>query len=91
MAEIVYVLCALTSMLCAWMLFRGYARSGARFVLWSAFCFLGLAINNILLFVDKVVVPEVNGFWGIEFQVWRSLAAVVGLALLIYGLIWEAE
>jgi hypothetical protein len=90
-AETVYILCALTSLLCSWMLFRGYARSGARFVLWSAFCFVGLTLNNILLFIDKVVFPEPSGFWGLEFQVWRSLAAMVGLVLLLYGLIWEAE
>ncbi len=86
MAESVYVLCALTSIACAVMLFRGYYRSRARLLLWSSLCFVGLAINNIMLFVDKVLVPDT------ELFVWqRSTAALVGLVLLIYGLIWESE
>ena len=72
MAEAVYILCALTSLACAAMLLRGYARSRARFLLWSGLCFVGLTINNVLLFVDKVVFPEVAGFWNVEFAVWRE-------------------
>jgi hypothetical protein len=91
MAAIVYILCALTSLACAVMLWRGFAQSRARFLMWSSLCFAGLAINNILLFVDKVVLPEMSGFGGLSFPVWRSAAALIGLALLIYGLIWDAE
>ena len=58
MAETVYVLCAITSVACALMLFRGYGRSKARFLLWSSLCFIGLALNNVLLFVDKVLLPD---------------------------------
>jgi len=91
MAEAVYILCALTSIACAAMLFRGYARSGARFLLWSALCFVGLMLNNLLLFIDKVVLPDVTGFWGVSFPTWRAIAALTGLLLLVYGLIWDAE
>ena len=91
MAEAVYILCALTSIACAAMLFRGYARSHARFLLWSALCFIGLTLNNVLLYIDKVVLPDVTGFWGLEFATWRAIAALVGLLLLVYGLIWDAE
>ena len=72
MAAIVYILCALTSLACAFMLWRGFAQSRARFLMWSSLCFAGLAINNILLFVDKVVLPEMSGFGGVSFPVWRS-------------------
>ncbi len=91
MAEAVYILCALTSLACAIMLARGYRQSHARFLLWSSFCFVALAANNVLLFLDKVVFPDIAGFWNISFAVWRSAAALIGLALLIYGLIWDAE
>ncbi len=91
MAATVYILCALTSLACAFMLWRGFAQSRARFLMWSSLCFVGLAINNILLFLDRVVLPDVEGFMGTSFQVWRSIVALVGIALLIYGLIWDAE
>ena len=85
MATLVYALCALTSVACAVLLFRGYAASGARLLLWAALCFVGLATNNVLLFVNLGLVPEV------DLSVWRSLPALGGLLLLIYGLVWETR
>ena len=84
-AEAVYILCAATSLACAVLLVRGYTRSRARFLLWSSLCFLGLALNNVLLFIDKVMVPDR------DLATWRTGAALVGLSLLVYGLIWDAE
>jgi hypothetical protein len=86
MANFVYLLCALTSIACAVLLLRGWSRSHARFLLWSSFCFVALALNNILLFVDKVVFPT-----QVDLTVWRTITAVVGMALLLYGLIWDTE
>ncbi len=91
MAFAVYILCAVTSLACAVLLFRGYRRSRARFLLWSSLCFCALALNNAILFVDRVLLPDVSGVFGIEFQLWRSGSAVLGLTLLLYGLIWDAE
>lgn len=85
MATIVYALCALTSLLCMALLVRGYRRSRARLLLWTAVCFAGLALNNVLLFVDLQVVPSV------DLSVWRSLPALVGLLALLYGLVWETR
>jgi hypothetical protein len=85
MATLVYALCALTSLACAVLLVRGYLGSRARLLLWSALCFVGLALNNVLLFIDMRIVPE------IDLSAWRSIPAVVGVALLIYGLVWDAE
>ena len=87
----VYLLCAATSLACAVLLFRGYRRSRARFLLWSSLCFAALALNNVILFVDRVVLPDVDGLLGVDFHLWRSGAALVGLTLLLYGLIWDAE
>ena len=85
MATVVYALCALTSIACAVLLFRGYRASQARLLLWAALCFVGLAINNVLLFVDLGLVPEV------DLSIWRSLPTLGGLLLLIYGLVWETR
>ena len=93
MAETVYVLCALTSLACAVLLFRGYSRSKARLLLWSSLCFLCLALNNVLLFIDKVVLPDTHthALLGVHFAVWRSLAALAGLSLLLVGLVWDTD
>lgn len=83
MAEAVYLLGAATSLACALMLYRGYRRSRTRFLLWSSLCFVGLTLNNIILFVDLAMVPE------IDFSLWRSGVALLSLSLLLYGLIWD--
>ena len=85
MAVAVYVLCALTSLACAVLLLRAYARNHARLLLWSGLCFCGLAVNNALLFTDRIVLPE------IDLLLVREFTALVGLLLLLYGLIWETE
>jgi hypothetical protein len=85
MATLVYALCALTSLACAVLLLRGYASTRARLLLWSGLCFAGLALNNILLLVDKRLVPT------IDLSLWRTLPALAGIALLLYGLVWETR
>jgi hypothetical protein len=85
MATIVYALCGLTSIACAVLLLRGYAAGRVRLLLWAGLCFVGLALNNVLLFIDMRVVP------GMDLSVWRSLPALAGLLLLIYGLVWESR
>lgn len=85
MAEAVYIGCALASLACAVLLLRGYRRSKARLLLWSCLCFSCLTVNNILLVADKIVFAE------IDLSLWRSGSALVGLLLLLYGMIWDAE
>jgi hydrogenase/urease accessory protein HupE len=86
MAEAVYLLCALTSAACAFLLLRSYFRSRSRLLVWSSLAFVGLAINNALLFVDLVLIPE-----EVDLSVARSVTALAALIVLAYGLIWEAE
>jgi len=85
MATLVYALCALTSLACAVLLLRGYARNGVRLLLWSGLCFVGLALNNTILLVDLRVVPD------IDLSVWRTLPALAGIVILLYGLVWETR
>jgi hypothetical protein len=85
-AEWVYVLCAVTSVACAVLLLRGYYRSRTRMLFWASLCFVGFALNNILLFIDVIVFPT-----QIDLSVWRTLPALIGVLLLLYGLIWEAD
>jgi len=44
-----------------------------------------LTLNNVLLFLDVVVFPD------IDFRPYRLVTALVGLMFLLYGFIWEAE
>lgn len=83
MAEVVYLLCAATSLACALLLLRGYRKSRTRLLFWSCLCFVGLSLNNIFLFVDLVVVPD------IDLGIARSATALGAMAVLLYGLIWE--
>jgi hypothetical protein len=85
MAEAVYILCALTSVFCAILLFRSYRRQRTRLLMWSTWCFVGLALNNILLFVDLVVVPGAEH----DLSFIRTITATGAITLLLIGLIWE--
>jgi hypothetical protein len=82
--SIVYVLCALTSIACALLLVRGYRRSRVALLLWSSLCFVGLAINNLLLFVDLVLLRT-----QVDLSIWRSVPALIGFGLVLYGMIQE--
>lgn len=86
MAETVYLLCAATSAACAILLLRGYRRHRTRLLLWSSLCFVLLALNNALLFVDLIVVPE-----AVDLSLWRSGTALAGISVLLFGLIWESR
>ena len=82
---LVYTLCALTALACALLLLRAHARTQSPLLFWSACCFALLTLNNSLVVVDLVILPNVNLF------LLRNTAALVGILLLLYGLIWEAE
>ncbi len=84
-ALLVYILCALTSLVCAVLLVRGYRRTRVRLLFWSALCFAAFAVNNIALIVDVRVLTER------DLSLLRTLPSLVGIALLIFGLVWEAD
>jgi hypothetical protein len=86
--EAIYILCALTSIVCAILLIRAYLQTRARLLLWSSLCFAGLMTNNLLLFLDKVVWPDTDMP---ALVIGRNAAALLGLSLLVFGLIWDSE
>ena len=84
MPEVVYLLCAITSVFAAVLLLRSYRKQRTRLLMWSSFCFVGLAVNNVLLIVDLMLVPN------IDFGLVRSGVALAAILLLLFGLIWES-
>ena len=84
-AIFVYVLCAGAALLCTLLLLRGYLHTRTRLLLWSTFCFVGLTVNNVLVIIDLVVFPQVDLF------IWRTVAALLGVAALLFGLLWEGR
>ncbi len=82
---LVYLLCIATSITCLVLLVRGYRRSGVKLLFWSALCFVGLALNNLFLFLDAIVFPDIN------FMPMRNLSTFLALVVLLYGFIWDAD
>ncbi len=85
MTEAVYILCALTSTMCAVLLLRAWRRKGVRLLFYSGLCFVWLALNNAILCVDLVLVP------GMDLSLARTLSSLMGAGTLLYGLIWDAS
>lgn len=86
MAAIAYSLCALTSLACFILLLRGWLASRARLLFWSALCFAGMAVNNVMLVVDKLVLPT-----QVDLSLWRLTAALAAVLLLLFGLVWGED
>jgi uncharacterized protein DUF5985 len=82
---VIYLLCFFSSGLCAYLLNRSFSRSRERLLLWSAICFALLSVNNLLVFIDIILLPE------IDLTLLRSLASLAAVATLLYGFIWEMD
>jgi hypothetical protein len=85
MASAVYLLCTLTSALCAALLLREYKRSSTRLLFWSGLSFAGMAVTNALVFTDFILVPQ------IDLSVVRAATLCIAVALLLYGLVWDVD
>jgi lipopolysaccharide export LptBFGC system permease protein LptF len=85
MAAAVYILGFLVTLCCGILLLRAYGASRMRLLLWSGICFVGLAISNFLVFVDLVILPEV------DLYLLRLVTAAIAMVILLYGLIWEGQ
>jgi hypothetical protein len=82
---IVYLLCFATSVACAILLARSYLASRTRLLLWSAICFLFLALNNLVVVVDMLVIPDIS------FRIPRLILALCAVSVLLFGFIWDLE
>jgi hypothetical protein len=80
-----YLVAVLSSGACALLLLRGYLRRRVRLLMWSGICFIGLTVNNVALFVDLVVFPD------LDLRLARLIPALVGMTLLLYGFIWDSD
>lgn len=85
MVGLVYILCATTSLACVILLFRGYRRRRVRLLVWIAIFFSCLTVENIGLFLDKMVFTNVDLWW------YRTLWGVLAVASLLYGMIWREK
>lgn len=84
-AEFIYVACGLTSLGVAAMLLRQYLRVRTRLLLWSFICFAGLAVNNVLVYIDLVM------FTGVDLSLYRTAAGAAAMSLMVFGLVWETR
>ena len=81
MAETVYIVCAITSLLCSVLLLKRYGQSRSDLLLWSGVAFLCFTIAGILLFVDLALVPQM------DLMMYRNLTTLAGVLVLLYALI----
>lgn len=85
MQSFVYILAILTALACTLLLLRSYSRTRSRLILWTALCFVALTFSNVFLFIDYIIVPNA------DLYAWRLGAALIGIAVLLYGFIWEVD
>jgi len=86
LAPAVYIFGFLITAACGLLLFRAWSAARRRLLLWSALCFCGLAISNLLVFLDLVVWPT-----QVDLYPFRLLTAAASMLILLYGLIWEGQ
>lgn len=86
MEQAVYILCAVTALACGALLWRGFQRRHIRLLLWCALFFFAMSLENIILFVDVVVIPQ-----GPDLLLVRRSIGLGGVMLLLYGLVWDTR
>lgn len=82
-AEVIYLLCAATSLVAAGLLLRQYRARRTALLLWSSVGFVGLAANNVLVYIDLALWADV------DLSLPRTLVGATALVVLVVGLIWE--
>ncbi|MDI1449525.1 DUF5985 family protein [Polyangium sp. 6x1] len=83
MAETVYTLCLLASLVCAVLLLKNYRHTRLRLIFWTGLSFSAFALNNLLLLTDLLIGPLA------DLSLPRVMTAVVAVGLLLYGMIRE--
>jgi Family of unknown function (DUF5985) len=82
----VYLLCLATSVVCLILLVRSYVQTRTSLLLWSALSFVALSLNNLLLFIDVIVLPT-----EVDLLPLRQITSLVAVSVLLYGFIWESD
>ena len=85
MASLIYLLCAATALACAVVLWNNFRSSRTGMVFWSSVCFLGLATESLLLYVDRIAFPRV------DLSAYRHVVGLVALASLLFAFIWGSS
>ena len=82
---VVYLLCLLASLFCAYLLLRAWRQTGSPLLLWTAISFAFLALNNLALVADMVIFPALY-LWPLRF-----VFALIAVSVLIFGFVWESD
>ena len=86
MAALIYSLCALTSLLCAWLLLRTYKKQHNALLFWCGLFFAVQTVMNVLLVLDdRLMVPEM------DLSLYHYGIAFTAICILLYGLIMRTE
>ena len=85
MTPVIFSRCFATSARCAWLLLNAFRRTRLRLLFWSGLCFCCLAVNNLVLILDLQVFPTY------DLLPLRLASALAGVALLLFGLVWETK
>lgn len=80
---VIYLACVATSLLCAYLLARAYRRGRTKLLIWSALCFAMLALNNLAVAADILLLPT------IDLTLIRLMTSLAAVSLLLYGFIWD--
>lgn len=85
MITTINLLGALTTLLCAFLLWKRYWHVRVRLLLWSSLCFAGLTVSNALAFIDLALLPAG------DLYLFRLGTAATSMSVLLYGLIWDSD
>jgi hypothetical protein len=85
-ATVVYILSFITSAVCGWLLVRAYLANRTKLLLWSAGCFVLLAVNNLFVVIDMIVLPT-----QVDLSFARIALNLAAIVTLLYGFIWEID
>ncbi len=84
-APAVYLLCLVTSAVCGWLLVRSYLRNRTGLLLWSSACFVLLAVDNLFVVIDLLLLPNV------DLGSIRRALSLMAVSTLLFGFIWELD
>ena len=77
--DLVYLLCFLASALCAGLLVRQYGRARTPVLLWSAGCFVLLALSNLVVVIDQLILTDAN------LRPPRLILTLLAVSVLLFG------